>query len=147
MAGEFLRGSPVQHSVLLRVPTSRLEQSRQQDAATGGEADLWLWIERDGQVIAAAQHAAPFRAYLSPAPPEAVRLLAGGLYQRRPNLPGLGGLRPGPMVFAAEWRRLGGGAAAVVRACSGNPSATAGSERQWTCASQMDATIRRSEPL
>ncbi len=62
--GDFLCRRPVEHSVLLSVATSRLEEQ----PADGAEPNLWLWVEDRGEVVAAAQHTPPHGAYRPPAP-------------------------------------------------------------------------------
>jgi ribosomal protein S18 acetylase RimI-like enzyme len=64
-AGAFLRRRPVEHSVLLSTATSHLGKG-----ASGEVPDLWLWVEDEDEVVAAAQHTPPFGAYLSTGPAE-----------------------------------------------------------------------------
>ena len=101
--GVFLRRRPVEHSVLLSTATTRLDKG-----ATGEVPDLWLWVEDDEEVVAAAQHTPPHGAYLSTGPAEAMRSLSRTLWRLRPGLPGVAGLDTSPQEFAAEWSRLGG---------------------------------------
>lgn len=100
--GDFLRRLPVEHSVLLGTAAKRVQR------AEPNETDLWLWVEADNEVVAAAQHTPPHGAYLSTGPEEAMRLLAQMLWEERPRLPSVGGLRPAPEDFATEWANLGG---------------------------------------
>jgi hypothetical protein len=74
----------------------------------GAEPDLWLWVEQDDEVVAAAQHTPPHGAYLSTGPVGAMRALADTLWRLRPELPGVSGLDTAPQEFATEWSRLGG---------------------------------------
>jgi len=101
--GAFLRLRPVEHSVLLSVATSHLGE-----AVAGADADLWLWAERNGEVVAAAQHTPPHGAYVSTGPAAAIHVLARTLWLMRPGLPGVAGPGNAPMEFAAQWSRLGG---------------------------------------
>lgn len=102
-AGAFLRLRPVEHSVLLSVATAHLG-----DAVANADADLWLWAEDNGEVVAAAQHTPPHGAYLSSGPALAIHVLARTLWLKRPGLPGVAGLGTAPLEFAAQWSRLGG---------------------------------------
>lgn len=100
--GDFLRGLPVEHSVLLSNAARRAQREQI------NEADLWLWVEAGNEVVAAAQHTPPHGAYLSTGPSEAMRLLAQMLWEQRPWLPGVAGPAPSPEDFADEWANLGG---------------------------------------
>jgi hypothetical protein len=100
--GDFLRGLPVEHSVLLSNAVRRAQREQI------NEADLWLWVEAGNQVVAAAQHTPPHGAYLSTGPSEAMRVLAQMLWEQRPWLPGVAGPTPSPEEFADEWANLGG---------------------------------------
>src|SRR5450631_4700182 len=100
--GDFLRGLPVEHSVLLSNAARRAQRGQI------NEEDLWLWVEAGNEVVAAAQHTPPHGAYLSTGPGEAMRLLAQMLWEQRPWLPGVAGPTPSPEDFAAEWSNLGG---------------------------------------
>lgn len=101
-AGGFLRQRPVEHSVLLSVPAAHLGE------AAGATSNLWLWVEDNGTVIAAAQHTPPHAAYLSTGPAAAIQVIARTLWLMRPGLRGVAGLGTAPQDFAAEWSRLGG---------------------------------------
>jgi len=103
--GGFLRRRPLEHSVLLSVAAAHL------DEADGPTSSLWLWVEDDDEVIAAAQHTPPHGAYLSTGPAGAMQVLARALWLMRPGLRGVAGLGTAPQEFAAEWSRLGGPAA------------------------------------
>jgi len=46
--GDFLRGLPVEHSVLLSNAVRRAQREQI------NEADLWLWVEAGNEVVAAA---------------------------------------------------------------------------------------------
>jgi len=100
--GDFLRGMPVEHNVLLSNASRRAGREQINDA------DLWLWVEAGNEVVAAAQHTPPHGAYLSTGPGEAMRLMAQMLWEQRPWLPGVAGTTPSPGNFADEWVRLGG---------------------------------------
>lgn len=104
--GGFLRGRPVEHSVLLSVAARHVGEG-----GAIAEANLWLWVEDDGEVVAAAQHTPPHGAYLSTGPAEAMRAIARTLWGLRPGLPGVAGLGSAPREFATEWSLLGGAAA------------------------------------
>jgi len=101
-AGDFLRGLPVEHNVLL---SNAARRARREQI---NEADLWLWVEAGNEVVAAALHTPPHGAYLSTGPSEAMRLLAKMLWEQRPWLPGVAGPTPSPEDFADEWANLGG---------------------------------------
>jgi ribosomal protein S18 acetylase RimI-like enzyme len=101
--GVFLRGRPVEHSVLLGSAAAHISKE-----AGGTESNLWLWVEDGDEVVAAAQHTPPYGAYLSIGPAEAMRKLAATLWRLRPGLPGVTGLGTAPQEFATEWSRLGG---------------------------------------
>lgn len=101
--GAFLRGRPVEHSVLLSVSARHIGE-----AGAIAEANLWLWVEEDNEVVAAAQHTPPHGAYLSPGPAEAMQAIARTLWRLRPGLPGVAGLGAAPQEFATEWSLLGG---------------------------------------
>ena len=68
--GTFLRRRPVEHSVLLSTAATRVG-----DEVASGASNLWLWIEDDKKVVAAAQLTPPHGAYLSTGPAEATREL------------------------------------------------------------------------
>ena len=114
-AGTLLLAHPVEHSVLLTRSAQALEQTNSDAGPRRDvEPDLWLWVEDDqGQVVAAAMQTPPYPVALSLASPEAVVALAGEVRRRRPEVPGVGGLLPGPWRFAERWAELGGGAAQV----------------------------------
>ena len=101
--GAFLRRRPVEHSVLLSTATTRVG-----DEVAGEASNLWLWVEDDKKVVAAAQLTPPYGAYLSTGPAEAMRELARTLWQMRSGLPGVAGLDNSPQEFADEWSQLGG---------------------------------------
>jgi hypothetical protein len=109
--GVFLRRRPVEHSVLLSTAATRVGED-----VAGAEPNLWLWVEEDEEVVAAAQHTPPHAAYLSTGPADAMRLLARALWPIRPGLPGVTGLGTAPQEFAAQWSRLGGPQAAPAMA-------------------------------
>ncbi len=88
--GDFLRGMPVEHNVLLSNASRRAGREQINDA------DLWLWVEAGNEVVAAAQHTPPHGAYLSTGPGEAMRLMAQMLWEQRPWLPGVAGTTPSP---------------------------------------------------
>jgi GNAT superfamily N-acetyltransferase len=103
--GEFLRTHPVEHSVLL----TRSAQAVSGEVAAADGADLWLWAEDpDGSVRGAAMHTPPHPLQLSLGPDKVVRQLADAVWRVRPHLPGVGGMVPGPEVFASRWLALGG---------------------------------------
>lgn len=79
--GVFLRRRPVEHSVLLTTASTRVGEE-----VAAGESNLWLWVEDDEEVVAAAQHTPPRGAYLSTGPAEAMRKLARTLWQLRTGL-------------------------------------------------------------
>jgi uncharacterized protein len=101
--GDFLRSRPVEHSVLLTAAASRIGEE-----VVGAQANLWLWVEDDQEVVAAAQHTPPRGAYLSTGPAGAMRALAATLWRLRPELAGVAGLGTAPQDFATHWSRLGG---------------------------------------
>ena len=101
--GAFLGQRPVQHSILLSTVATRAGGT---DAGSG--SNLWLWVEDDARVVAAAQHTPPHGAYLSTGPARAMRALARMLWRLRPELPGVAGLDTTSQHFATEWTRLGG---------------------------------------
>jgi hypothetical protein len=101
--GAFLRRRPVEHSVLLSTATTRVG-----DEIAGEASNLWLWVENDKKVVAAAQLTPPFGAYVSTGPAEAMRELARTLWPLRSGLPGVAGLDNSPREFADEWLQLGG---------------------------------------
>src|ERR1035437_9284304 len=84
--GAFLRRRPVEHSVLLSTVTTRVG-----DEVAGEASNLWLWVEDDKKVVAAAQLTPPYGAYLSTGPAEAMRELARPLWRLWAGLPGAGG--------------------------------------------------------
>lgn len=100
--GAFLRRRPVEHGVLLSTATTRVG-----DEVAGEASNLWLWVEDDKKVVAAAQLTPPYGAYLSTGPAEAMRELARTLWQMRSGLPGVAGLDNSPQEFADEWSQLG----------------------------------------
>jgi GNAT superfamily N-acetyltransferase len=108
--GAFLRLRPVEHSVLLSVATARRDET-----VASADADLWLWAEDNGEVVAAAQHTPPHGAYLSTGPAPAIHVLARTLWLMRPGLPSVAGLGTAPLEFAAQWSRLGGPQATPTR--------------------------------
>lgn len=99
-AGDYLRSHPVEHSVLLTTAHRRAGEP-------SGDA-LWLWVERDGQVVAAAQHTPPMRAYVSMLPDDTVPALVVVLHEQRPELPGVGGMRAPAEAFAERWCEVTG---------------------------------------
>ncbi|WP_426564527.1 GNAT family N-acetyltransferase [Angustibacter sp. McL0619] len=109
--GGFLRGRPVEHSILLSVPAQWV--GVRSEAA---DANCWLWVEDGDQVLAAAILTPPHGVGVSPAPDEAVRLIAAELYDERPQLPSVSGVRPAAETFAATWRELGGPPASTAMA-------------------------------
>jgi ribosomal protein S18 acetylase RimI-like enzyme len=113
---EFLRRRPVEHSVLLSVAASHDSDEVVGAQVVGAQSNLWLWVQDDQQVVAAAQHTPPRCAYLSTGPAEAMRMLAATLWRLRPGLPGVTGLGGAPQEFATQWSRLGGPAAAPAMA-------------------------------
>jgi uncharacterized protein len=106
--GGFLRRHPVEHSVLL----TRSAQAADGLPPTGDDPDLWLWAEdSEGTVVGAAMQTPPYPLQLSLAADAAVVQLADVAWHVRPHLPGVGGMVPGPEVFACRWLALGGPAA------------------------------------
>lgn len=99
-AGDYLQSQPVEHSVLLTTAHRRA-------AEPPGDA-LWLWAERDGQVVAAAQHTPPMKGYVSMLPDDTVPALVTGLHAQRPELPGVGGMRSAAEAFAGRWCEITG---------------------------------------
>jgi GNAT superfamily N-acetyltransferase len=102
-AGSFLRLRPVEHSVLLSVAAAHVGEP-----VAGANANLWLWVEDGGEVVAAAQHTPPQGAYLSTGPTRALEVLTRTLWLMRPGLPGVAGPGTAPLEFAEQWSRLGG---------------------------------------
>jgi len=99
-AGAFLTAHPVEHSVLLT-------SAHRYAGEPPGDA-LWLWAERKGSVVAAAQHTPPRGAYVSLVPEDAMPDMVRALHQARPALPGVGGMRRDAEAFGHEWSRLSG---------------------------------------
>jgi GNAT superfamily N-acetyltransferase len=97
----------VEHSVLLSTAATPVHE------VVGAESNLWLWVEDDEEVVATAQHTPPHGAYLSVGPAEAMRAVAGTLWELRAGLSGVAGLDPSPQEFATEWSRLGGAQATL----------------------------------
>lgn len=91
----FLRQRPVEHSVLWNAATVKAQ-------GPVDEANMWLWV-RDGDVQAAAHHTPPYGAYVSTGPDAAMVALAEALRSLRPELPGVGGMRPAADAFARGW--------------------------------------------
>jgi predicted GNAT family acetyltransferase len=115
-AGAFLLEHPVEHSVLLTRSGQALEVpdvSWGAVAGFAGQTDLWVVVECEGQVVAAAMQTPPFPVALSLAPPEAVEAVADEVRRRRPDVVGVTGPVPGPALFAERWAELGGGSAQV----------------------------------
>lgn len=96
-AGDHLRSDPVSHSVLLTTAHTRPEPV---DPAV---PNLWCWAEQEGRVVAAAHHTPPFGAYVSTGEPDALARLAALLYELRPELSGVGGMRAAVDAFTAGW--------------------------------------------
>jgi len=96
----FLCASPVEHSVLLT--------SAHRCAGGPVEGQLWLWVEADGAVVAVAQQVPPWQAYVSVGSNSAMGDLAKALRGFRPELGGVGGMRPAAEAFARRWRELTG---------------------------------------
>ena len=99
-AGDFLCTHAVEHSVLLTSAHLSI-------AEPSGKA-LWLWAERDGRVVAAAQHQPPRQAYVSLVPDDVMLSLAHAMYDQRPDVPGVGGMRRDAEAFGREWRAVAG---------------------------------------
>lgn len=99
-AGDFLSTRPVEHSVLLTT-AHRIADDPPGDA-------VWLWAEQDGRVVAAVQHVPPWQAYVSLLPDYAVAGLVGVLHELRPQLGGVGGMRPAAEAFARQWAGVAG---------------------------------------
>jgi len=99
-AGDFLCAHAVEHSVLLTSAHRRV-------AEPSGEA-LWLWAERDGRVVAAAQHQPPRQAYVSLVPDGVMPRLVRAVHDQRPDVPGVGGMRRDAEAFGRAWQALTG---------------------------------------
>jgi len=94
----FLCASPVKHSVLLT--------SAHRCVAEPVTGALWLWVESEGQVVAAGQLIPPWRAYVSLGTYSAMIDLSTALHELRPELSGVGGMRTAAEAFAHRWREL-----------------------------------------
>lgn len=93
----FLLADPVVCSVLLTTPIGR---GQPLDPAI---PNIWCWVERDGEVVAVAQHTPPFGVYVSPGDGEALAALARLMHQLRPDVPSVGGVRHAADAFASSW--------------------------------------------
>jgi len=99
--GAFLTAHPIEHSVLLTTAHRHVSEPV-------GDA-LWLWVKRNGAVVAAGQHTPPHGAYVSLLPEEAATELARVLHGSRPDLHGVGGMRSSALAFGDAWTAITGG--------------------------------------
>ncbi len=97
---QFLTAHPVEHSVLLT--------TAHRSVAAPVTDSVWMWVELDGRVVAAAQHTPPHGAYVSLAPAAASEALAAGFVDLQRALPGVGGMRADSEAFGCAWRQLTG---------------------------------------
>lgn len=115
-AGDFLRASPVRHTVELTVAG---ELASGVPGAPHGEPPLFgWWRPHGGAVTAAALHTPPFPLLLTPGAAgqdrdEALRALAAELARSKRPLPGVNGPEDAAGFFAARWQELTGAAATV----------------------------------
>ncbi|HEX8497288.1 MAG TPA: GNAT family N-acetyltransferase [Actinomycetales bacterium] len=108
-AGDFLRRTPVEHSVLLTRSAQALDEPADVRAR-----QLWCWVhDPDGRVVMAAMRTPPYPLALSRADPDAVRALATHLADRHVALEGVSGPEAAVTAFADGWNRSTGGTATL----------------------------------
>ncbi|WP_407288557.1 GNAT family N-acetyltransferase [Streptomyces sp. BP-8] len=106
-AGEFLRGRPAEHTVLLSVVSALRELGRDR---YGDDAPSFGWWRRGGGAVGAAFVWTPPRTVLlSPMPEGAAAELARALAQDPGGIPGVNGARAAAEAFAAAWQERRGG--------------------------------------
>lgn len=110
VAGEYLARDPVQNTVVATIAQRFISGEK------GSPEDWWLVVHAGREIVGVGMRTAPFPprpAFLLPMPPEAARLLARSLHERREDIGAVNGALPAVRVCAEESARLIGGAVEV----------------------------------
>jgi RimJ/RimL family protein N-acetyltransferase len=116
-AGDFLRSSPVRHTIQLSAAETLLARG---GSAFGDIAPLFGWWRpaagaEAGAVQSAFLHTPPYPALLTRLPADSVQPLAEALVARRRQLPGVNAEQGDAKAFAAAWAALTGATAGLFR--------------------------------
>lgn len=141
LAGDFLRGEPVLHNVLLTLLMARV------DTAEAGR----YWIVREGDAVVGVMLQSPptFPATLSPLRGDCVRSIVETAAAEGINLPGITGEAASVARFAGEWtevRKVGATPLHGLRIYEALPGTTTAPSR-WQHTRPASPTYRACKPF